>query len=138
MTSEIRSKMLLCLGVVALVVGCSSTSLSQTPCYTLTPPSGSEFTPDDGWKIVSVKTVGDKTVIRVCGDNTANASPSQQPSTQEACPNPPAQQSTSTATETPEEVRRRRQEEAAERRQNRVKEPGNSAREGRDVRDGKN
>ena len=55
MKSRIRSKTLMIFGILAVAICGSSTAFSQTPCATLTLPSGTEFTADEGTRIMSVK-----------------------------------------------------------------------------------
>jgi hypothetical protein len=77
MTITVRTRILLFFGAVAVVVVSSSTAFSQAPCFTV---SASEIAaPAKGLKIMSVKAEGGKVVAEICVDNTANTSPSQQP-----------------------------------------------------------
>lgn len=113
MTIGIRPKILLSFGILAVVLGCSSTAFSQTRCSTATIAKNSPFPSGVGisTEVMDITSTGDF-VVNICKD-AANPSPQAQPTSTTACPNPPAQP-TVTPTETPEEVRQRRAEEQAE------------------------
>ena len=124
MKSGIQSKIRLSIGVLGVVIGCSSTAFSQTTCSTVTIAQGTNISaPGRTVEVVDVTDTGDL-IVKICR-GTANPSPPARPTSTPACPKQPAEP-TVTEAEAPwqrrlkeEEARRQRQEEADERRRNR-------------------